>query len=185
MWIPHFCIRWRYTARNILALFYMLHISFVSCCRTDFDSVQTRALLSQVVIVGKIERLYESSTTDYPSMDYKRYSADVEVLSIVKEPTYATNYTGEPLARRRTIQIDGFLKLSDASRWADNSITDDRCLSYVKEEEYYLLFINHTTTSYNVASYRNVQPAAEYTKTDKKLIKSVVCENCGKYLTIT
>lgn len=194
MWIAHHkrILLW-HTARNILAIFYMFHIGLVYSCGTVFDDVQTKALLSQIVIVGKINGL--RLTPSQQSPDYNSYTAIVQVLSVLKQPGILQQ--DDILNRKQYITIDGFLTDSDSSSSLSTSAqhisttsqtptptaTNRSCLSYVNLSADYILFINRSATpDQNRTTYHTAQLSSNYTKTDKKLIKDVLCDDCGRFI---
>lgn len=188
MWITHHkrIFLW-HTARNILAIFYLLQIGIVASCVTEFDDVQSKALLSQIVIVGKISRLDSS-----PSLDYR--VAKIQVLSILKQPL-----NGDiRLRRRQYLNISGFLPANSSPSitpvaqpstltYLAQTVTPHRlCLSYVNISENYILFINRTSDNrpQPAIRYHTAQLTSKYTRTDKKQIKDVICDKCGKFVWI-
>lgn len=162
-----------HTARNILAIFYTLQIVTVSCCRTPFDDVQSKALSSSAVIAGTIRDL-----------DYFKQTASVHVTSVIKDTT------DKSIQRKDVITISGLIPFEYKSKTLDlraqprGSLTSilalQQCFSFVNISSEYILFINHTQNSGADIIYKNVHEAVDYTKSDKKLIKSILCEDCGK-----
>lgn len=195
MWIVrHKRIPLWYTARNILAIFYIFHIGMVYSCGTVFSDVQSKALLSQIVIVGKVDNL--TLTSSEQSQDYRSYTAVVQVLSVLKQPRHWQR--NNAISRKQYITISGFLTDSSNS-WSSSSnfssaqpisttssvtssSSNHSCLSYVTLSKDYILFINHTTgINQNRHTYHTAQLSTNYTKTDKKLIRDVLCDNCGMF----
>lgn len=192
MWIAHHkrILLW-HTARNILAIFHMLQIAIASGCVTEFDNVQSKALLSQIVIVGRIQKL--ELTRPQLTEDYQTYTALVQVLSVIKQP----KTLHRSIRRRQHIPIEGFLNRTEMTysllstlpsaqslslTSATNSSSNGHCLSYVNALEDYILFINRTSSNnLDRPTYHTAQLSTNYTKTDKKLIKDVLCVNCGMY----
>jgi len=170
----------------------MLEIRFICSCRTDFNDVQSKAVFSDIVIAGKVVNL---SLTQPPlSADYDSYTAFVQVSSVIKQPAHQlSNYI---IYRRQYISIDGFLKnnsadlqslhlsQANASHNVSNIFASQYCFSYVNQSQDYILFINQSIPVANSKPiYRSAQVPALYTRTDKKLIKEVLCASCGKCFT--
>ena len=189
MWLTHHkrILLW-HTARNILAIFYMCQIGFVYSCGTVFDDVQSKALLSQIVIVGRIQSL--DSSPPQQSQDYRGDVGVVQVLSVLKQPETTTN--DETIYRKQYIEVTGFANserqssLSSAQNLsATPPATNYSCLSYVNLLQEYILFINRTSgASQERPTYHTAQLISAYTRSDKKLIKDVLCENCGKFIVV-
>ncbi|XP_067933510.1 uncharacterized protein [Watersipora subatra] len=191
MWRAHHKhIHLWHTARNILAIFYMWQINFVFCCETRFEDVQTKALLSQIVIIGKIHSLDPLPSRRF--QDYNIYSGTVQVTSVLKKPENQTD--SEIITRKQYIQIEGFLqhssknsssKLSTAQLLRSTSTatpsTNHTCYSYVELSKEYILFISQSASaSQGKLTYHTAQLSSNYTKTDKKLIKDVLCKGCAR-----
>lgn len=174
MWASRKRILLWHTARNILAIFYLLLSLSSGCIISNYSDIQSKALSSPAVIVARVLALdaYTSRGT-------------VQVRSVLKQ-------TKGDIERRDTLTIEGLYSLEEAtnhrlsaqildtSTLPYNSTSADRCLSYVSISKEYILFINHSNSGLKDL-YHTVHKASDYTKPDKKLIKNTLCDGCGKY----
>lgn len=190
-----------HTARNILAIFYLLQTGVIWCCdRLDpqFDNVESKALMSEIVVSARIISL---SQTRLPRRDYRSYTAAVRINYVLKQNASTI------IQRKDVIQIDGFMPNPELEPTAQSTRASSlglqqqdnpHCLSYVSLDKSYILFLNHSTHNNSNSltgsrrritpshRYHTAQLSTEYTQSLQKKIRKVLCdtdkdgEPCGK-----
>lgn len=175
MWISRKRILLWHTARNILAIFCLLISHSSGCIVSSYNDIQSKAVSSPIVIVARVLDLDKSTSR-----------GTVQVRSVLKQPN-------SDISRRDKLTVEGLRKtvettnqplsaqILDTSTSTYNSTSADPCLSYVSisKSKEYILFINQSVSGVKDL-YRTVHKASDYTKPDKKLLKNVLCDGCGK-----
>lgn len=197
-----------HTARNILAIFYLLQTGVIWCCdRLDpkFDNVESKSLLSEIVVSARIISLSQTRFTS--RRNYRSYTATVRINYVLKQSTNLSTI----IERKDVIDIDGFMPNPEIEPTAQSTRASSlgllqqdnpHCLSYVSLDKNYILFLNHSSynNSNSVSSsrrrilpshrYHTAQLSTEYTQSLQKKIRKVLCDSdnhgspCGKLLTI-
>lgn len=189
MWISYRkrILLW-HTARNILAIFYLLQIGVTWCCdQLDprFDSLESKAYLSEIIVTARVINL--TQTSYQTRRDYKSFTASVYIISVLQ------NRNSAPIKRKTIVDIDGFIpnpqheptaQSTDTPTSLDSELKDNpHCLSNVSLDTTYIIFINRSVQNNshslsrilnpNSHLYYTAQIATTYTLQSQKKVRKL------------